>query len=264
MGSGNANAGAVAALIKGWFDSKLIDFVVTTGDNNYRGAGKNDETIGQYYHSFMKPYKGKYGAASPDKNRFWSVLGNHDWSAGADEQLEYLQLPRYYDVNFGLVHLYALDADDHEPDGVKQSSLQALWFHERINASKSCFDIVVFHQPAYSYGGYGPNKYMQWPFEQWGADAVIQGHDHVYERMRIGGIPYFVNGLGGMKVYSFGHLNDLTSAVSLEMKYNKDTTEPQPYGAQRVVATKDGITFEYIHSSGKVIDGPQTYKKNCN
>lgn len=41
------------------------------------------------------------------------------------------------------------------------------------------------------------------PFESWGADAVIAGHDHHYERLANpnsltgrSGFPYIVNGLG--------------------------------------------------------------------
>ena len=38
---------------------------------------------------------------------------------------------------------------------------------------------------------------MQWPFAAWGADAVLSGHAHAYERIERDGIVYFVNGLGG-------------------------------------------------------------------
>ena len=40
---------------------------------------------------------------------------------------------------------------------------------------------------------------MQWPFKDWGADAVLTGHDHIYERLLVNGIPYFVNGIGGAR-----------------------------------------------------------------
>lgn len=44
---------------------------------------------------------------------------------------------------------------------------------------------------------------MQWPFEAWGAHAVLSGHDHSYERLHApnanGGFPFFVNGLVSCK-----------------------------------------------------------------
>jgi hypothetical protein len=46
---------------------------------------------------------------------------------------------------------------------------------------------------------------MQWPFEEWGATAVLSGHDHCYERFAAGQsrFPYFVNGMGGARIYGF-------------------------------------------------------------
>ena len=36
----------------------------------------------------------------------------------------------YYDVDLGLVHLYAVDSDSHEPDGTSASSKQAMWLKD--------------------------------------------------------------------------------------------------------------------------------------
>ena len=68
------------------------DFIVTTGDNNYgtrpprgatpdtRGAAEYiDFNIGQFYHPFISPYTGTYGAPAPNGNRFFPTLGNADW-----------------------------------------------------------------------------------------------------------------------------------------------------------------------------------------
>ena len=38
---------------------------------------------------------------------------------------------------------------------------------------------------------------MRLPFEEWGADLVLSGHQHVYERLKIEGLTYIINGLGG-------------------------------------------------------------------
>jgi hypothetical protein len=42
---------------------------------------------------------------------------------------------------------------------------------------------------------------MQWPYAAWGADLVLAGHDHIYERLEEDGITYVVNGLGGAALY---------------------------------------------------------------
>ncbi|MBK6506325.1 MAG: hypothetical protein IPG02_11835 [Ignavibacteria bacterium] len=40
---------------------------------------------------------------------------------------------------------------------------------------------------------------MRWPFKRWGADIVLTGDFHWYERVRRGNMTYITNGLGGGK-----------------------------------------------------------------
>ena len=54
---------------------------------------------------------------------------------------------------------------------------------------------------------------------------MLSGHDHDYERILVNGFPYFVNGLGGESLYSFG--TPISGSVS---RYNSD------YGAMLVQA----------------------------
>jgi hypothetical protein len=84
---------------------------------------------------------------------------------------------------------------------------------------------------------------MQWPFASWGADAVMSGHDHTYERIFADGIVYFVNGLSGSTIYNF-----TTPVSGSQVRYNDD------YGAMRVAASDTAITFEFINVSGSIID----------
>ena len=244
-GEAGSTEAAVAQLVLGW----KPDFIVSVGDNNYlTGAQATiDANIGQYFHSFIFPYKGKYGPGA-DTNRFWPALGNHDWlSDGAKPYLDYFTLPgneRYYDVEQGPAHLFILDTDPNEPDGITSTSTQAAWLRATLKASTSCWNLVVEHHPPYSSGDvHGSNKTLQWPFGPWGADAVLSGHEHTYERIMVGGIPYFVNGLGAITRYSF------TKPVpGSTVRYNGN------YGAMRVTATTTRITYQFITIDGKVID----------
>jgi tartrate-resistant acid phosphatase type 5 len=184
------------------------DYVLTTGDNNYPvgAASTIDANIGQYFSDFIYPYKGAYPSRA-NTNRFFPVLGNHDWyTDNAAAYLNYFTLPgneRYYDVVLGDVHFFALDSDPHEPDGTTATSTQARWLQQRLAASKSPFNIVAMHHPPYSSGSHGNTPNMQWPYGEWGADLVLAGHDHSYERLNIDGVTYVVSGLGGVSIYSF-------------------------------------------------------------
>ena len=234
----------VSNLIKSWNP----EFIITTGDNNYPqgSASTVDENIGQYFHDFIYPYKGDYGAGAI-RNLFFPSLGNHDWrSPGAAPYLAYFTLPgneRYYDFVWEPVHFLSLDSDDHEPDGNASHSVQANWLKNTMSTSRQRWKIVYMHYPPYSSGKHGPNSSLQWPFKEWGATVVIAGHDHTYERITHDEMTYFVNGLGGKSVYPFKEL-----APGSQLRYNDD------YGAMLVEAHSDSIVFKFINRRKKLID----------
>jgi titin len=239
--------GDVANLVHSWNPSAIV----TVGDNNYPDgeASTIDANIGQYYHDYIYPYLGTYGAGSPTgTNRFFPALGNHDWndSRGAKPHTDYFNLPnneRYYSTQVGNVGIFVVDSEPQEPDGTGKNSSQANWIRNQMLNSTAKWKLVFFHHPAYSSGGMGSNSYMQWPFATWGATAVFAGHDHDYERLSEEGIPYFVDGPGGESIVGFG----ATQAGS-QIRYAAD------YGAMRLDASDNAITFQFINRRGSVID----------
>lgn len=243
-GAGGKAEADVAALVIGW----QPEFIITTGDNNYpHGSAETiDAHIGQFYHMFIHPYKGQFGEGA-DQNRFFPTLGNHDWTTdNARPYLDYFTLPgneRYYDFVWGSLHFFALDGDPREPDGVKRDSRQAAWLQEQLAASTRPWRIVYMHQPPYSSGLHGSVTWMRWPFKEWGASVVLAGHDHVYERLSIDGLTYFVNGLGGGPIYRFGKVLE-----GSQVRYNQD------YGAILVEANSQVITFQFVTRQGEVVD----------
>jgi uncharacterized membrane protein len=236
----------VANLVKGWNP----DAIVTLGDNNYPSgeAATIDTNIGQFYHSYIYPYTGSYGAGSPTgANRFWPALGNHD----LDTQLgkpytNYFTLPnneRYYATQVGNVALFVIDSDPREPDGVSSTSTQAQYIKAQMLASTAQWKLVVLHHPPFSSGSHSSNADVQWPFREWGATAVLGGHDHSYERLAYDGLPYFVNGLGGESIDPFDVLKG-----SSQVRYNAN------YGAMQIDATDTDITFRFINRAGLTVD----------
>jgi hypothetical protein len=234
----------VATLIKSWNP----DLILALGDNNYdNGAASTiDANIGKYFHEYIYPYTGSYGAGATT-NKFWAVLGNHEYStSGAVPHLDYFAFPnneRYYQVTQGPVTFFAINSNSQEPNGLSSSSTQANWLMNALAANTSPWKIVFFHHPPFSSGSHGSNAVMQWPFQTWGAHAVITGHDHIYERIVQNGFPYFVNGLGGRSLYSFG-----TPVSGSQARYNAN------YGAQLVDATDQEITFRFYNRAGALID----------
>ncbi len=240
----------VAALVHSW----EVDFILTTGDNNYPDgeASTIDKNVGQYYSEFIHPYTGTFNSTAVE-NRFFPALGNHDWrsiscdSAGcAGPYLDYFTLPgneRYYDFVRGDVHVFVVDSDRSEPDGIKSDSRQAEWLQNALGTSTARWQIVTLHHAPYSSANHGPAVSLQWPFGAWGADLVIAGHDHVYERIHRDGIVYVVNGLGGKSIYGFGVAID-----GSEVRYNDD------FGAMRLTADATTLALEFVTRAGVVVD----------
>lgn len=228
---------AVARLVKSWDP----DFIITLGDNNYDigDSATIDQNIGQYYHAYIYNYRGRYGP-SASTNRFFPSLGNHDYyTRNGEAYRDYFTLPgngRYYDFVRGDVHFFALNSDPHEPDGISVNSRQARWLQARLAAAPERWKVVYLHHAPYSSGAHGSTPVMQWPFREWGASVVLAGHDHHYERLLVGGLPYFVNGLGGRSVYSVRNQRLPESQVV----FNGD------YGAMLLNATPDSLSLQFF------------------
>jgi hypothetical protein len=254
FGSGNANEAAVADLVKRWDP----DFIVTAGDDRY-DKRDYDAAVGQFYCDYLKD--AGQGRTCPGGtstiNRFFPSLGNHDYSDGRGlaEYLSYFTLPgsgvttgsrpgqeRYYDFVQGPVHFFVLDSLGALTSRADMAA-QKKWLEAGLRTSSAPWQVVVLHHAPFSSGTHGSTVAMQWPYEAWGADAVLAGHDHTFERLQIGALPYFVNGLGGMSRYSFKK-----PVAGSRVRYNAD------YGALLVTATDTELNYEFVGRTGKVID----------
>ncbi|MFT4665812.1 MAG: tartrate-resistant acid phosphatase type 5 [Polaribacter sp.] len=244
------NALNVSNLVKSWDP----DFVLTVGDNNYYDGefstiGKN---IGQYYCDFIynpdSPAEERCEgpATQSEQNRFFPSLGNHDQSSANDTRPyeAFFSLPGneiFYDFEWGPVHFFALNSGQ-DTDHECCESEQAVWLRRKLTASTKTFKVVYFHHPPYSSGKHGSDEAMQWPFKEWGADAILSGHDHNYERINEKGNPdfvYFVNGLGGKSIRDCG-VNSLDESRFDSFCYNED------YGAMYCTASAEELRFRFF------------------
>lgn len=241
----------VAALVHSWD----VDFIVTAGDNNYPDgeASTIDQNIGQYYAAFIHPYTGSYGPGATE-NRFWPALGNHDLdTANGQPYFDYFTLPhneRYYDFQEGPAHFFILNSDPREPDGRTADSTQAQWLQTQMADSDATWKLVFMHHTPYtSSQRRRPDKALQWPFANWGATAVVSGHDHLYERSEADGIPYFVNGAGGRQLYRMG-----PAEPESVVRYNVD------YGAMLVQMEDTCLNFSFYNRNHELIDSLTIWK----
>jgi tartrate-resistant acid phosphatase type 5 len=235
----------VANLVKSWNP----DFIITLGDNNYDvgDSATIDQNIGQYYHEYIYNYKGRYGPKT-FSDRFFPSLGNHDYyTRNGEAYRDYFTLPgngRYYELVRGDVHLFAVNSDEAEPDGVSITSVQAHWLQAALAASTSRWKVVYLHHAPYSSGLHGSTANLQWPFQAWGASVVLAGHDHNYERLVVDNLLYIVNGLGGRSLYPTAR----PRLVQSQKYFNSD------YGALLLEATPDSLTMKFFTRQLVLVD----------
>ena len=155
---------------------------------------------------------------------------------------------RYYEFVQGPVHFFVIDSNPAgigsppaPGDGRSATSTQALWLQAQLADSTAPWKIVYMHHPPFSSSSsHGSEVEMQWPYEAWGATAVLAGHDHLYERIlrddnsNGADFPYFTTGAGGRSLYSFG-----TPVPGSAVRYNGD------YGTMIIDATETNLTFEF-------------------
>jgi hypothetical protein len=178
--------------------------VLTLGDNAY-DAG----TLTEYQTEYAPNWGTQLGKTSPSP-------GNHEYDTpGATGYYGYFgsRAPGpYYSYDVGTWHLISLTGDiDHSAGSPEES-----WLKADLLAHPGQCILAYWHEPRFSSGAEHGSDSSFDPF--WrdlyaaGADIVLNGHDHEYERFAPqnpsgladpAGIREFVVGTGGVSHYTF-------------------------------------------------------------
>ena len=223
VGSGSTDATLVGAgdiadcsLDRGAATATLVDSipgtVFTAGDNAY------PDGTAQQFTDCYDPTWGRF------KARTRPAAGNHDW--GTKDAAGYLGYfgaaaapagKTWYSYDLGAWHVIVLDSDCQQVGGCAAGSPQGMWLAADLAASKATkCTIAIWHHPRFSSGEHGDDADVA-PF--WnalyagGADIVVNGHDHDYERFApqdpegraddARGVREFVVGTGGAELRTF-------------------------------------------------------------
>ena len=185
-----------------------IDAVLTLGDNQY----ENGELA-----NFQQAYDASWGRVKAITR---PTPGNHEYqTAGASGYFSYFGTAAgsagkgYYSYDLGAWHLIALNSEI----DVSAGSAQDQWLRSDLAAHSNTCTLAYWHHPRFSSGiehGNDPSLDPLWQaLYSAGADVVLNGHDHDYERFAPqnpagqadgNGIREFVVGTGGKNVKGFG------------------------------------------------------------
>lgn len=165
-------------------DERHVTAVITTGDNFSAPDGvATDDNFTRPERCLAEigiPYRAAWGNHDPPGSATADVLG-------ADE--------RFYTFADGSARVVILDANSPEDPA------QAVFLEETLAGAKEPVRIVAFHQPARTSGLHSPGDAQQRIWEpimrRHGVALVLQGHNHLYERIDADGLTYVTTGGGG-------------------------------------------------------------------
>lgn len=193
FGTGTSAQRVISDELRKRTKGRRMDALLTTGDNIYPSG--NPVAFDSAWHS-------PYAWVAKRKIPVIASLGNHDIAtAGGRDVMALFNMPdRWYSKRIADAEIIVLDANDPFDED------QRTWLAETLAASTAAWQIVLFHQPAYSCSAHGSTSSViaNWVpiFEEGGVDLVLNGHDHNYQRFApLNGTTYVVTGGGGAPLY---------------------------------------------------------------
>lgn len=233
---------ATAALI-----ARIPGTVAALGDLAYeRGS---DEEFARCY----APTWGKFRA------RTRPAPGNHDYKTDGGAGYHRYFGSRAGPVGLGWYHyrlggwlIVVLNSNCDDVGGCTAESPQGRWLRETLAANKTRCTLAYWHHARFSSGQHGDDDEME-PFWQAlyksGADVVLSGHDHIYERFApqtpngrpdsARGIRQFVVGTGGKNHYK------IRNPAATSIVRNNDT-----FGILRLTLYPARYEFRFVPVAG--------------
>jgi hypothetical protein len=225
--------------------------VFTAGDNAYPNGSARQ------FRACYGPTWGRF------RTRTRPAPGNHDWVtrrlAGYRGYFGARAAPKgtsWYSYDLGTWHVIVLDSDCSFVGGCGPRSTQGRWLAADLRASAKRCTLAIWHHPRFSSGQHG-NATSVAPF--WralykaGAEVVINGHDHDYERFApqtptgradaARGIREFVVGTGGAALRPFAR-----SAP------NSQHRTARAHGVIRLVLHATSYEWRFIPTAGRFRD----------
>jgi acid phosphatase type 7 len=178
---------------------------------------------------------------------YFNGTGNATGAAGARGK-------GYYSYDVGAWHLISLNSNCGNAGGCGTGSPQLAWLESDLAAHPNDCTLAYWHHPRFSSGGTHGNEGEVQPLWQAlqdaGAEVVLSGHEHNYERFApqtaVGtpdpdtGIREFVVGTGGRSHYGFGTI-----------KANSEVRNSSTYGVLELTLHPKTYDWKFRPEAGK-------------
>jgi hypothetical protein len=223
--------------------------VFTLGDNAYENGSAAD---------FTNCYNPSWGR---HKARTMPAVGNHEYqTSGASGYYNYFGAAAgvaskgYYSYDREEWHVISLNSMCENVGGCGATSPMVTWLKQDLAANPKACTLAYFHHPLFNSGSeYGnlPKMGPSWDaLYAAGAEVVLSGHEHVYERFApqtptgaadsAQGIREFVVGTGGASHYPFGTIQP-----------NSQVRNADTYGVLKLTLHPGSYDWRFVPEAGK-------------
>jgi len=240
--NGGAGARATAALL-----DRIAGTVFTVGDHAYpTGAAAQfrdcyDPSWGRH-RARTRPAPGNHDYLTANAKAYFDYFGEN---AGPDRR-------GYYSYTLGTWHIVSLNSSI----AADRKSPQIEWLRSDLKENPAPCTLAYWHLPIFSSGPHGsePQEALHMR-EAWralsesGADVVVNGHDHLYERFAPqdlhgkadpNGIREFIVGTGGGGQYEFRRI-----------RANSEVRNNRSYGVLVLTLGATDYSWEFVSGAGE-------------
>jgi hypothetical protein len=207
---------------------------------------------------FTRCYQGSWGR---HKARTRPAAGNHEYQTpGAVGYFGYFgtaagdPMKGYYSYDLGAWHVVVVNSNCWAVGGCGKGSPQERWLRADLADSTKKCTLAYWHHPLFTSGSqHGPSTNMRTivrALYDAGAEIVLTGHEHNYERFApqdpsgrpddAHGIRVWVVGTGGAGHYGFG-----------SAKPNSQARSSDTYGVLKLTLRAGGYKWKFVPQSGK-------------
>ena len=222
--------------------------VFTAGDNVYDDgtAAEFEECYGPswgQHRQRTRPAPGNHDFHTADGKPYFDYFGTRAGDPGVG----------YYAYDLGSWRIYALNSNCAAIGGCSPGSAEETWLRADLAAHPRACALAYWHHPLFSSAEHGNNPIVRPLFRalyEAGAELVLAGHDHTYERFGsqapngdadpTTGIVEIVVGTGGRSHYGF-------PTVLPNSLVRNGTT----YGVLKLTLGEGSYAFEFVPVAGK-------------
>lgn len=225
------------------------DVIAALGDLQYeRGAASSfalmwSETWGRLDRK-MRPAVGNHEYGTPGASGYWDHFGSRAGPEGMG----------WYSYRVGSWNVIALNSNC-SVVGCDEGSEQLRWLRANLAAHPARCTLAYWHHARYTSGLHGADATVDplWKvLDEAGADIVLSGHDHHYERFAPqaaggvadpDGIRQFVVGTGGRSLYPM-----------IGRSPSSEAGTSRSFGVLKLTLRERGYEWRFVATKGKFTD----------